>query len=95
MVLQAQTDTGVTTSSYTNTSAAQGTWNVTVVVKNDNGSATQKWDWVVTVPGSPSILVSNPPNPVNDLVGTPRDFQHYRKSDRERDLAVEWLSGSE
>ncbi|CAG0970106.1 hypothetical protein METP3_01390 [Methanosarcinales archaeon] len=71
--VQAGTDTG-TTSSYINTSAAQGTWNVTVVVKNDNGNATQKWEWVVTVPGPPSILVSDPKSPVNDLVGTPRDF---------------------
>ena len=59
---------------YTNSSAAQGTWNITVVVKNDNGSATQKWEWVVTVPGSPSILFSAPLTPVNDLVGTPRTF---------------------
>ena len=55
------TDTGVTTSSYINTSAAQGTWNVTVVVKNGNGSDTHKWEWVITVPGPPSILASNPP----------------------------------
>lgn len=72
--VQAGTDTGVTTSSYTNLSAAQGTWNVTVVVRNDNGTATQNWDWVVTVPGSPSILASDPPSPVNDIVGTPRAF---------------------
>ncbi|MBZ0175822.1 MAG: S-layer protein domain-containing protein [Candidatus Methanoperedens sp.] len=72
--VQAGTDTGVTTSSYTNTSAAQGTWNVTVVASNDNGTATQNWDWVVTVPGPPSILASDPPGPVNDIVGTPRAF---------------------
>jgi S-layer protein (TIGR01567 family) len=72
--VQEQADTGVTTASYINTSAAQGTWNITVVVKNDNGIATQKWDWVVTVPGPPSILDSAPPTPVNDLVGTPRTF---------------------
>ena len=72
--VQAGTDTGVTTSSYTNTSAAQGTWNVTVVASNDNGNATQNWDWVVTVPGPPSILASDPPGPVNDIVGTPRAF---------------------
>jgi len=71
--VQVQTDTGVT-SSYTNTSAVQGTWNITVVAKNDNGSATHKRDWVVTVPGPPSILFSSPTTPVNDLVGTPRTF---------------------
>ena len=70
----AQTDTGVTAASYINTSAAEGTWNITVIVKNDNGSATQKWDWVVTIPGPPSITFSTPLTPVYDLVGTPRTF---------------------
>ena len=39
---------GVTTSSYNNTSAAPGTWNVTAVASNDNGTVSQKWDWTVT-----------------------------------------------
>ncbi|NJD52851.1 MAG: hypothetical protein FIB07_08300 [Candidatus Methanoperedens sp.] len=72
--VQAGADTGVTASSYTNSSASQGTWNVTAVASNDNGTATQNWDWVVTVPGSPSILASDPKSPVNNLVGTPQTF---------------------
>ncbi len=40
--------TGVTESSYTNTSAALGTWNVTAVASNANGIAMQTWDWNVT-----------------------------------------------
>jgi len=39
--VQEQADTGVTTASYTNRSATQGTWNITAAVKNDNGSTTQ------------------------------------------------------
>ena len=40
-------ETNVTASSYSNSSAAQGTWNVTAVAQNANGSAMQKWTWVV------------------------------------------------
>jgi endonuclease/exonuclease/phosphatase family metal-dependent hydrolase len=39
--------TGTNESSYTDTSAAQGTWNMTAVAQNANGSAMQKWTWVV------------------------------------------------
>ncbi len=41
-------ETGVTTSSYSNDSAAQGTWNVTAFVQNVNGSVMQNWMWMVT-----------------------------------------------
>jgi hypothetical protein len=40
-------ETGVTTSSYPTSSAAQGTRNVTAVAQNANGSAMQKWTWIV------------------------------------------------
>ena len=40
-------ETNVTASSYSNSSAAQGIWNVTAVAQNANGSAMQKWTWVV------------------------------------------------
>jgi hypothetical protein len=81
----AQTDTGVTAASYTNSSAAQGTWNITVIVKNDNGSATQKWDWIVTIPGPPSITFSAPLTPVSCRYAS--NLQHYCKSDCERGMA--------
>ncbi|NJD75558.1 MAG: ammonia-forming cytochrome c nitrite reductase subunit c552 [Candidatus Methanoperedens sp.] len=41
------TDKSVTEASYTNTSAAPGTWNVTAVAQNANGSDMHKWDWIV------------------------------------------------
>ncbi|MDO8725997.1 MAG: ammonia-forming cytochrome c nitrite reductase subunit c552, partial [Candidatus Methanoperedens sp.] len=44
-------ETGVTTSSYSNDSAAEGTWNVTAVAENTNGSAMQKWIWIVSPQG--------------------------------------------
>jgi nitrous oxidase accessory protein len=48
-------ETSVITSSYTNTSAAQGIWNVTAVVENSNGSAMHKWIWVVTAGPIPPV----------------------------------------
>ncbi|VVB92486.1 Cytochrome c552 [uncultured archaeon] len=41
------TNKSVTEASYTNTSAAPGTWNVTAVAQNTNGSDMHKWDWIV------------------------------------------------
>jgi|GEM_PF-335623 len=42
--------TKATTSSYTNTSAGVGIWNVTAIASNTNGSARQMWIWNVTSP---------------------------------------------
>ena len=47
------TNTSVTTASYTNTSAAAGVWNVSAVANNANGTDMQTWIWNVAprVPG--------------------------------------------
>ncbi|PXF60433.1 MAG: hypothetical protein C4B59_09530 [Candidatus Methanogaster sp.] len=42
-----QTDSDVTSASYTNTSAAHGIWNVSAVASNTNGVAMQRWLWTV------------------------------------------------
>ncbi|MBI4362279.1 MAG: Ig-like domain repeat protein, partial [Euryarchaeota archaeon] len=42
-----QTNTSATAASYTNTSAQNGTWNLTAYVNNTNGSAQQAWTWRV------------------------------------------------
>ena len=42
------TNTSVTTASYTNTSTALGVWNVSAVVNNSNGTDMQTWIWDVT-----------------------------------------------
>ena len=41
-------ETNVTESSYTNTSASAGTWNVTAEANNANGTVSRQWIWVVT-----------------------------------------------
>ena len=45
-----QTDKNVIEASYTNTSAVNGTWNVSVFVNNTNGTDMQTWVWSVTSP---------------------------------------------
>jgi PGF-pre-PGF domain-containing protein len=44
---QVQYNSSVTSASYTNTSAAAGTWNVTAIANNTNGMAIKVWDWKV------------------------------------------------
>ena len=47
---EVQTDTSVTAASYTNTSAVNGSWNVSAIVTNANGTNMQTWTWTVTSP---------------------------------------------
>ncbi|MCK4731711.1 MAG: hypothetical protein KAT65_04555 [Methanophagales archaeon] len=47
---EVQTNASVTAASYTNTSAVNGTWNVSAIVSNVNGTDMQTWDWTVTSP---------------------------------------------
>jgi hypothetical protein len=47
---EVQTNTSVTEASYTNTSAVIGTWNVSAIVTNANGTDMQTWTWTVTSP---------------------------------------------
>jgi len=46
------TEKGVTSASYTNTSAVVGTWNVSAVAENANGTDMWTWDWIVTAAGT-------------------------------------------
>ncbi|MCE8426424.1 MAG: hypothetical protein J5U17_11685 [Candidatus Methanoperedens sp.] len=47
--------TEITQSTYANSSAAPGIWNVTAVAVNANGTAMQKWIWMVISPTPGSI----------------------------------------
>ena len=47
---EVQTNASVTAASYTNTGAVNGTWNVSGIVTNANGTDMQTWDWTVTSP---------------------------------------------
>jgi hypothetical protein len=47
-----ETDAGVTSASYTNTSAVVDIWNVSAVVTNVNGTDMQTWWWTVSAAGT-------------------------------------------
>ncbi len=53
--VQVKNELHVTESNYTNTTAVQGTWNVTAVAHNRNGADMHKWDWIVTTGATFSI----------------------------------------
>ncbi|MFZ2411194.1 MAG: putative Ig domain-containing protein, partial [Candidatus Methanoperedens sp.] len=71
-----KSDTGVTDSSYTNTSVALGVWNVTAAANNANGAVSQQWIWNVTEAptGVPSITSFAPTSPVSNTAGSSRTF---------------------
>ncbi|MCZ7401264.1 MAG: PGF-pre-PGF domain-containing protein [Candidatus Methanoperedens sp.] len=59
--------TNVTGSSYTNTSAALGVWNVTATANNANGAVSKQWIWNVTAAKTTGINITSPANnSVND-----------------------------
>jgi PGF-CTERM protein len=51
---EVQFNRDVTGASYTNTSAAIGTWNVSAIVNNANGTDMQSWVWHVTAVPAPT-----------------------------------------
>lgn len=53
-------ETDVSESRYTNTNAAVGTWNVSAVVSNSNGTKMQVWVWLVTTSQSTSTPTPTP-----------------------------------
>ena len=70
-------NSGVTNSMYTNTSASAGTWKVNATATNANGMVSREWTWNVTSPastGKPNITGFAPVSPVNDISGALRSF---------------------
>jgi photosystem II stability/assembly factor-like uncharacterized protein/predicted secreted protein len=53
---EVQTNASVTAASYTNMSAVNGTWNVSAIVTNANGTDMQTWVWNVS-PSAPSKII--------------------------------------
>ena len=51
---EVQINESVTEASYTNTSPAVGTWNVSAVVTNENGTVSRMWLWNVSLQVSPT-----------------------------------------
>jgi len=58
-----QINTSVKNTSYTNTSAVAGTWNVSTILSNENGTAVQIWIWNVVSQTTPKPTPAPTPTP--------------------------------
>ena len=71
---EVSTNTSVIEASYTNASAAIGTWNVSAIASNPSGTDMQEWVWTVTAVPPPNIVSYAPPSPVSDVENATRTF---------------------
>ena len=73
---EVQTNTSVTEASYTNTSAVIGTWNVSAIVNNTNGTDMQTWIWTVEAPSPCFIATAAYGTPLHEDIDTLRKFRN-------------------
>lgn len=87
-----QTNSSVDSSSYTNSSAVAGSYNLSVIAENGNGSAENHWTWTVGTSGVP-VSVSPSEGSVTVSQGGSQTF--YVNSTNSQNIKVEWLVNSE
>ncbi len=60
--LQVQTDTGITSASYTNSTAAAGTWNVTASATDGIDTVSRAWNWTINAMPPATYIPADPTN---------------------------------
>ncbi|KAF5437430.1 PKD repeat-containing protein [Candidatus Methanophagaceae archaeon] len=91
---EVQTNESVTAAAYTNTSAANGTWNVSVAVSNPNGTAIQTWTWKVGMNKQP--IASYSYSPCNPVINQTLTFNAINSTDPDGNIInYEWNFGDE
>ncbi|AKB85842.1 S-layer protein domain-containing protein [Methanococcoides methylutens] len=90
--LAVDSDTGVTSSTYTNTSATEGSYTVVANATSANGSVELSWDWTVFAIAGPQITSFNPSDLTPESTeGTSQEFS----IDIDQVCDVEWyIDGS-
>ncbi|WP_298682540.1 S-layer protein domain-containing protein [uncultured Methanomethylovorans sp.] len=84
--IEMDTETG-SAGSYSNNTAVAGTYNVTAIASNVNGSDQQIWDWTVTAENdSLEITDFSPENDPSSAVGTYQNFT----VETNQDADIEW-----
>ncbi|MDY6965908.1 MAG: NosD domain-containing protein, partial [Halobacteriota archaeon] len=103
---EVQTNTSVTWASYTNLSAAVGTWNVSAIARNENGTDLQTWIWVVSGIGLPVHNIDtgedfatiqgaiDDPNTLNGHTITVDSGTYYENVDVTKSLTIRSTSGN-
>lgn len=64
-----QTNSSASSASYVNNTAPVGSYNITAVASNVNGTPQNEWTWNVLPMSAPSITAATPPSPVSKNTG--------------------------
>ena len=68
---EVQTNESVTEASYTNISPTVGTWNITAIASNENGTGMQTWVWNVSQQVTPTPSPIPTPSPTSGPTSSP------------------------
>ncbi|NQE44502.1 hypothetical protein C5S31_00585, partial [ANME-1 cluster archaeon GoMg2] len=91
---EVQTNESVTEVTYTNTSAAAGTWNVLAIVTNANGTDMQAWVWNVTSKENQPPVANFTYSPSNPIVAQTITFNASNSTDPDGNITkYEWVFG--
>ncbi len=91
---EVQTNESVTEANLYEHGAATGTWNVSAIVTNANGTDMQAWVWNVTSKENQPPVANFTYSPANPVVAQPITFNASNSTDPDGDITnYEWIFG--